>query len=173
MEKNLLKSPNESKLAYIRRIVYGKLVDKTIDEDYTILAPLVFEKEYSSDVARRMFYGVRALLDVIGDEEFNNVSEDSILKEIEEKRLELEKERKKLQATKIEYNRNLRTESRQELLYENIKDTQERLPLPDFKDVIVKDNDGSYVLCWTDLHYGADFEIGRLPRRTNQNLSVD
>jgi len=64
--------------------------------------------------------------------------------EIDEKRLELEKERKKLQATKIEYNRNLRTESRFELFYENIKDAIQRLEVPNFKRMNVDSNDKEY-----------------------------
>ena len=57
MEKiDLARKPNESALAYHKRIVYGKLVDKTLaDVDYTELSELVYGQSYSSDVARRMF----------------------------------------------------------------------------------------------------------------------
>lgn len=87
-----------------------------------------------------------------------NSSDDEKLKEIEDKRLELEKERKKIQAVKIELNRNLRSEGRQELLYENIRATQERLPLPKFREYSVAELDGEYILSWADIHYGATFE---------------
>lgn len=80
------------------------------------------------------------------------------IKELEEKRLELERERKKLQATKIELNRNLRVEGRQELLYESIKDAKDRLPLPEFNEIPIEYNNGGYVLSWADIHYGAEFE---------------
>ena len=83
--------------------------------------------------------------------------EDSLLKELEEKKLEIQKERIKLQATKSEYNKNLRFESRQELLYENIKNAKDRLPLPEFEEIELSNNDSEYLLAWADLHYGADF----------------
>ena len=82
-----------------------------------------------------MFYGARDILKLIDFNKINNLEDNDIVKQIEEKTLELEKERKKLQATKIEYNRNVRNESRQELLYENIKQAQERLLIPDFKPI--------------------------------------
>lgn len=157
MEEKLRRKESESKLEYVKRIVYGKLKDKTIDNDYSELAPLVFDKEYSSDVARRMFYGARNVLDMIDESKINNVDDNEVLKEIQLKVEELKKQRMKLQSTKIEYNRNLRVNSRQELLYENIKDAKDRLPLPNFKDIPIKNIEGSYFLCWTDLHYGADF----------------
>ena len=154
---DLLKRDNETDLEYVKRIVYGKLIDKTIDDDYTILAPLVFGKDYSSDVARRMFYGARDILKLVDTNKINNIEDNDVISQIEEKTLELEKERKKLQATKIEYNRNIRNESRQELLYENIKESQERLPIPNFKPIDSECKDGTYILSWADIHYGADF----------------
>lgn len=156
---DLLKRSEESQIEYVKRIVYGKLIDKTIDDDYTILAPLVFGKEYSSDVARRMFYGARDILKLIDVDKINNVKDNDIIKQIEEKTLELEKERKKLQATKIEYNRNIRKDSRFELFYENVRDSKDRLPLPNFNEILLNDYcDGQYLLSIADIHYGATFE---------------
>ena len=40
----------------------------------------------------------------------------------------------KLQTTKIEYNRNLRKDSRFEMFYENINDARDRLPMPVFEE---------------------------------------
>ena len=156
---NLIKRDEESQIEYVKRIVYGKLIDKTIDDDYTILAPLVFGKEYSSDVARRMFYGARDILKLIDVDKINNVKDNDIIKQIEEKTLELEKQRKKLQATKIEYNRNIRKDSRFELFYENVRDSKDRLPLPKFNEILLNDYcDGQYLLSIADIHYGATFE---------------
>jgi len=158
MDKILEKREKENFYQYIKRLVDGKLKDKTLDEyDHLEIYKAIYGVDISSSEARKRIYGLRDFFEITGEESFNSVTEDDMLIEIENKTRELEKQRKKLQATKIEYHRNLRVESRQELLYENIKDAQERLPLPDFKDVIVRDNDGSYILCWTDLHYGAKF----------------
>ena len=60
---------NESKFDYHRRLVYGKLVDKTLaDVDYSELSELVYGQPYSSDVARRMLYGSRRTLELMDEE---------------------------------------------------------------------------------------------------------
>jgi len=84
MSEILKRKEGEDKLDYIRRIVYGKLKDHTIDNDFTELAPLVFDKEYSSDVARRMFYGVRRILELLDDKEISGLPKNKLdeLKEI-------------------------------------------------------------------------------------------
>lgn len=137
MEEKLKKRENESKLEYVKRIVYGKLKDKTIDNDYSELAPLVFDKEYSSDVARRMFYGARNVLDMIDENKINNIDDNEVLKEIEEKRLELEKMKIQYQDQKREYNNYLRADARFEHLQETMK--QEILRLNELKPLVVKD----------------------------------
>ena len=69
-EDNLLRQRDgESLLQYHKRIIYGKLVDKTLsDIDYTELAERVYGQAYSSDVARRMFYGSRRTLELLDKE---------------------------------------------------------------------------------------------------------
>ena len=58
----------------IKRIVESKLVDR-IDKDYTELSEEAFGKAYSSDVARRMFYGAKKVIDAIEEDE-ERVNED-------------------------------------------------------------------------------------------------
>jgi len=71
MELN--KKDNESKFDFHKRLIYGKLIDKTLlDEDYTELSKLVYDKEYSSDVARRMMYGSRYTLELFENEQVEN-----------------------------------------------------------------------------------------------------
>ena len=83
---------------------------------------------------------------------------DDEVKEIEEKIRELKIERKKTQAEKLELNRLDTKKARFEEFYDNIKWNIESLPLPDFKPLnINNENSGSYIECFTDLHYGADF----------------
>ena len=86
--------------------------------------------------------------------------EDNLLQELEEKKLELIKERKKLQATKAELNRNLTHEARFELFYENVRDEIKRLPLPKFNELPIKvfRNKTEDVQVITDIHYGAKFK---------------
>ena len=142
----------------IKSIVYGKLIDKTDDRDYSELAKELFGKELASDECRKRMYGMRHLLEAMEEEQINKVEDNDIIKEIETKKEELIKERMKLQTTKIEYNRNLRKDSRFEMFYENINDARDRLPMPVFEELICEEQEGEYVLALADIHYGAFFE---------------
>ena len=64
----------ENRYEKIKRIVESKLVDR-IDKDYTELSEEAFGKAYSSDVARRMFYGAKKVIDAIEEDE-ERVNED-------------------------------------------------------------------------------------------------
>lgn len=91
-------------------------------------------------------------------------SDEDYLKRIQEERRELEKERQKLYATKVEANRNLRQESRFELFYENIHDAIQALPMPNFLDTGYgiggkEASEKEYVLTLADIHAGANFEV--------------
>ena len=61
-EKNmnvLERYENESDLDYKRRLVYGKLIYKTIDYDYTTLSKYIFGKQFSEDECRKRLYGLK------------------------------------------------------------------------------------------------------------------
>lgn len=156
----LYKKDNETELEHHKRIIYGKLVDKTLsDEDYSDLSEVAYGQRLSSDVARREFYGSKQTLDIINKESENKISEDGYFKELAIKKQELEKERQKLNATKVEYNRDIRQQARFELFYENIKNSLDTLPLPDFYPIISElDSQKEYCLTIADIHAGAKFK---------------
>jgi hypothetical protein len=158
MELN--KRDNENELEFIKRLVYGKLVDKTITTPYEELSELIFGEgnNFNESEVRKRCYGIKRILDLLEVEKEKNIDDDDILKELEIKKTELEKERKKLQATKIEYNRNLRIDSRFELLYENIKNNIKELPIPEFERLYIQEFEKSYLLNFSDIHYGATFK---------------
>ena len=89
-----------------------------------------------------------------------NKNNSSYLEEITKKTEELRKERIKLQTANIERNRIDRCESRQELYYEYVGNVIETLPTPVFKPLFEcsKDDEMSYLVCLSDLHYGAVFQ---------------
>ena len=91
LTNNILeRRPEETLFDYHKRIIDGKLVDKTLsDYDYTELAELVYGQPYSADVARRMFYGSKRTLDTIEREQVYSVSDSDKLNEIESKKKEL------------------------------------------------------------------------------------
>lgn len=60
----LERQQGESALDYHKRLIWGKLVDKTLcDVSYSDLSELVYGQRYSPDVARRMMYGSRRTLE--------------------------------------------------------------------------------------------------------------
>lgn len=72
----------------------------------------------------------------------------------------LRKEKIKIQTLNTERNRIDRNQARQELYYENIGILCQTLPLPDFNPLFEfnEDNDMSYILELSDIHYGATFQ---------------
>ena len=59
MNMNLEKYENESDLDYKKRLVYGKLIYKTINYDYTTLSKYIFGKQFSEDECRKRMYGLK------------------------------------------------------------------------------------------------------------------
>lgn len=155
---DIRRNPNESNLAYHKRIIYGKLVDKTLsDVDYTELAELAYGKQYSSDVARRMFYGSKATLDMIAGESASNIDDSSILSEIDEKTIELRKERQKFYDQRNAFNKIVRDRARQEELNELITNEihSGNLPALHYERTIVEPGSNDLLVSLNDIHYGA------------------
>lgn len=155
---DLARKPNESALAYHKRIVYGKLVDKTLgDVDYTELSELAYGQSYSSDVARRMFYGSKRTLELISAEEASNIDDVNILSELDEKMIELRKERQKFYDQRNAFNKIVRERSRQEELNEIIVDAihNGELPRLNYERNIVESSSNDLLVSLNDLHYGA------------------
>lgn len=149
---------NESRFDYHKRLVYGKLVDKTLsDMDYTELAELVYGQPYSSDVARRMLYGSRRTLELIDEERIGNVSDDGILSELDEKMIELRKERQKFYDQRNAFNKIVRDRSRQEELNEIIYDAirSGELPRLEYTQSTIEPSENDLLVSLNDLHYGA------------------
>lgn len=149
---------NESQLDYHKRLVYGKLVDKTLsDMDYTELAELVYGQPYSSDVARRMLYGSRRTLELMDAERVGSVVDSGILSELDEKMIELRKERQKFYDQRNAFNKVVRDRSRQEELNEIITDaiSNGELPRLDYIPNTISTNDTDLLVSLNDLHYGA------------------
>jgi hypothetical protein len=89
-----------------------------------------------------------------------SIDSDEVLNEYELIKIETEKERKKLQSVKVEYNKLLREDGRRDLMFEFIKDSIERLPVPQFQPMFNfhKDNKKAGVLSFGDIHFGKQFK---------------
>lgn len=154
------KLPGESKLAYHKRLVYGKLVDKTLaDVDYTELSPMVYDgQEYSADVARRMMYGSCRTLQMMDDQPVQAASTDDVIADIQSQRIELQKERQRFSDQRREFNKLVNSQGRWEHLVDRLTDAANRLnemtPLVG-KTMYADDvGDNDAVLVLSDWHYG-------------------
>ena len=139
--------------------MYGKLVDKTLaDADYTELAELVYGQPYSSDVARRMLYGSRRTLELMDSVHIGEVSADNILSEIDDKKLELQKERQKFFDQRAAFNKLVRDRSRQEELNEILVNAVQNGELPrlDYSPHSVIPSSNDLLVSLNDIHYGAN-----------------
>lgn len=87
----------------------------------------------------------------------SDTKEDSYFKELQIQRRQLEKERQKLYATKTEYSRQVRQQSRFELFYENVAGELNEYDVPEFIGLNYSEQMKSYVLSIADIHAGANF----------------
>lgn len=148
---------------YIKRIVYGKLVDKTIDVDYEELSEYIFGDGncYNSSEVRKRMYGIKRLIDLLEEEGIEAIDDSKILTEIDLKRIEFEKEKMRFQDQRREFNKILRQESRHEHLKSEfikaIKDTDSIIPL-DFKHREYAPSEKDGVLLIGDWHVGLTVE---------------
>jgi hypothetical protein len=155
----------ESPLDHHRRLVYGKLVDKTLaDYDYTELSRYVYGKEYSPDVARRCMYGSRYTLELLDSLSMETIPDPELVESIEEQMRELRKERQRFYDQRREYNKLLSVEGRQEHLYESLikaadelGETVGNIYANDYPADLTFDEDEA-VLVLSDWHYGMKVE---------------
>lgn len=146
----------ETPLQYHKRLVYGKLVDKTLsDMDYTELSELVYGQAYSSDVARRMLYGSRRTLELMDRERASGVTDD-VLSELDSKMIELRKERQKFYDQRSAFNKVVRERSRQEELNEILVDAVQNGDLPrlDYERTYIAPSSNDLLVSLNDIHYG-------------------
>ena len=142
------------------REIYEVCSRKDLMGDWTKIAAELnkrFNKDYNESTYRKRYQAYcemkAACKDI--DSDFNGSTDDiSVLKR------ELEKERKKLQTEKLEYNRWLRDNAREEMVEEGIYNAISNLkPLevPKSRDIPIS-NRGA-VLCLADAHFNTEFEI--------------
>lgn len=160
----LVQRDGENDFDFHKRLVYGKLVDKTLaDYDYSELSVPLYQNEYSTDVARRMMYGSAKTLQV-----FDRVMEegilqrdgsaDSLIRDLDAKRMEIEREKIRFYDQRREYKKLLAENARYEHLEDIILKAASELPEIEPLRYIEPDatwNQGAEaVLVLTDWHYG-------------------
>lgn len=165
---DLQKRSGESQYDYHRRLVYGKVLDKSlIDSDYSELSELVYGQRYSSDVARRMMYGSCKTLQLMDAASMSEHTGADILAEIDSKTVEFKKERQRFFDQRREYNKQVSASARAEYLESRLVDAANHLDetigslydpryscadeCPVFE---YADGDSEAVLVLCDWHYG-------------------
>ena len=94
------------------------------------------------------------------DEVFSKMIGTEYCDDVAKQKRELLKERTKLQTEKLEYNRWLREEARDELITEKICNAISSLePLDIPKYIAPVHNTRAYALCYGDEHYGVEYEL--------------
>lgn len=157
----LSRQPVESEFAHHKRLVLGKLVDGTLaDKDYSELAPYVYGKEYSSDVARRMMYGSRRTLELLEEHAVSQITAEDVLSEVDAKRIEFQKERQKFYDQRNALNKVIRDRSRQEELNEILCEVIKtgNLPQLNYQRVEIEPSDNDLLVSLNDIHYGANVQ---------------
>lgn len=156
----LNQNENETFFEYADRLIEAKEENK-IDIDKSELWELLFGEKLSFDEARKRLYGASRVISKLKEEGYKDITADDILKKIEIQKVDLQKEKYKIQTLRLDLNRIIRESSRSELLFEEfilaLKEC-EQLPFPQFKELHKQPDDKQYILSFADSHFGKEFK---------------
>lgn len=146
----------------MRDIVMGKLVDHTIDDDYEDLSERLFGEGncFSSSEIRKRMYGMKAMIEAIERDGESEISTPDILSELENKRIELQKERQKFFDQRNALTKVLRERARQEELNEILVKAVQNGDLPslEYTPSPIHPSDNDLLVSLNDIHYGANVQ---------------
>lgn len=151
----------------LREIVNGKLVDHTIDTPFEDLSEEIFGEgnAFSSTEVRKRLYGMKRMMEV-EDAERQKGSGGStsahpqfLFDELDARKRELEKEKKRFQDQRREYNKLLASDARFEALADRVAEAARSvnvmLPLKRNEDAFLNMDNSEAVLVLNDWHYGS------------------
>ena len=144
----------------MRDIVIGKLVDRTIDDDYEELSERLFGEGncFSASEVRKRMYGMKAIIEAIERDGEESIRDADTLSALDVKKIELQMERQKFYDQRNAFNRLIRERSRQEELNEILVEAVKAGNLPQLHyerfDIAPSDND--LLVSLNDIHYGAN-----------------
>ena len=126
-------------------------------EDVANILNRGLSKNYTESKYRKSYQSFQHGMKINEDKIF---SEDKYLNEIKLQKRELEKVKVQIQTEKLEYNRWLREEARDDLITEKIVNAIREIERPSIPSVIIDKNDGiEAALAFGDEHYGTEFKI--------------
>ena len=146
----------------MRDIVIGKLVDRTIDDDYEELSERLFGEGncFNSSEVRKRMYGMKAIIEAIERDGEAAIQDEDTLSVLDNKRFELQKERQKFFDQRNALNKLLRERSRQEELNEILTEAVKsgNLPQLNYQRVEIEPTDNVLLVSLNDIHYGANVQ---------------
>ena len=161
----LERKESESALQHHKRLIYGKLEDKTLaDVDYSELSEYVYGQPYSSDVARRMMYGSKRTLELLDNERESEATSAGgrILDDLDARRIAFEKEKQKFYDQRAAYNKMIRDRAREEELNDIIRECVASgcLPTLEYNNVNLSCEGGNstMLISLNDIHYGSNID---------------
>ena len=105
-------------------------------------------------------FGSASVFNYYQNKNVKEINNDEYLAKLDEKKRELERARIKLNSDKVEYNKWLREDVRNEMIVEKIIDTIKNLePLPTPEPIEIAYSKREYLLCFGDEHFGTEFEL--------------
>lgn len=144
----------------MRDIVIGKLVDRTIDDDYEELSERLFGEGncFNSSEVRKRMYGMKALIEAIERDGEASIQDADTLSALDAKKIELQIERQKFYDQRNAFNRLVRERSRQEELNEILVEAVKSGVLPQlcYERNTVEQSDNDLLISLNDIHYGAN-----------------
>jgi hypothetical protein len=145
----------------MRDIVVGKLIDRTVDDDYEELSERLFGEGncFSSTEVRKRMYGMKAIIEALEkDREADGSFGKNVLTDLDEKKIELQKERQRFFDQRNALNKLIRERARQEELNDIIRDaiSVSSLPVLGYEPREVERSDNDLLVSLNDIHYGAD-----------------
>lgn len=156
---DLNRRPNETPLEHHRRLVYGKLEDRTLsDYDYAELSDYMFGAHYAPDETRKRAYGSLYTLKLLDSERRNSRTDAKMIAELNEKIDEFKREKQKFFDQRREYNKLQAEAGRREHLYDRLADAANNLS-ETVGDVVHKlveldTSENEAVIVFSDWHYG-------------------
>ena len=154
---NLYKQLDESNYDFIKRIVFGKLVYKTIEEDYEELSEPIFGEGncFNSSEIRKRFYGIKRAIDLIEEDGIIGIDDNNILDELELKKIELEKEKQRFFDQRTEYKKLIRGDARFDELKDIVQRTIKAVEPYKYENRNIEHSDNDLLVGLNDIHFGA------------------
>ena len=164
---------NESYLAFVERSCQALIDGRIGYEEWA--SDVIGEQMYSAENLRRCAQFFVRFIDKLDKEEIKCLNNERRVQELKKAKLELEKERKKLQTINLEYQQTIREQSRDDLFYEMVQDSISRLEPLEVKNLAlhVDASNKTGLLCVSDLHAGSTFKVNGIYGEVVNEYSMD